>query len=68
MTQSPITNIYTLEDQIKDTIKVFGHRVTAKIYASQVPFTIYHFYAFGFLPRTVVKREGDKVRVIRCIV
>jgi len=67
MAQSTITNIYTLEEQIKDTIKVHGHRVTAKIYASRMPFTIYHFYALGFLPRTVVKKEGDKVRVIRRI-
>lgn len=63
-----ITNIYRLADQIKDTIAVHGHATTAKMFAKNIPFTIFHYFAFGVLPRTVLKIEAGKTRVIHTIV
>lgn len=48
---------YPLAEQIKDTIAVHGHAATAKMFAKKIPFTLFHFYAFGYLPRTRLIRE-----------
>lgn len=46
-----IKNVYTLTEQIKDNIAAFGHFEAAKIARKKIPFTLFHFFAFGYLPR-----------------
>lgn len=50
-----IKNVYTLTEQIKDNIKAFGHFEAAKIARKKIPFTLFHFFAFGYLPRVTVR-------------
>lgn len=45
---------YPLAEQIKDTIAVHGHGEAAKLYRKRIPFSLFHFYAFGFLPRAAL--------------
>jgi hypothetical protein len=44
-------NAFTLKEQIQSNIEAFGFYEAAKLLRKKVPFTLYHFFAFGYLPR-----------------
>lgn len=46
-----IQNVFSLTERIQDNIKAFGHFEAAKIMENKIPFSIYHYFAFGYLPR-----------------
>lgn len=47
-------NIFPLADQIKNNIETFGQFEAAKLKAKEIPFTLYHYLAFGYLPRKIL--------------
>ena len=51
-----IKNAYTLTEKIKSNIAVFGHFEAAKLMKKKILFTLYHYMAFGYLPRAVLNK------------
>ena len=47
--------IITKRELIQSDIEVHGHAFAAKRQAKKIPFTIFHFLAFGYLPRCTIK-------------
>lgn len=67
-----IKNVYTLSEQIKDNIAAFGHFHAAKIARKTIPFTLFHYFAFGYLPRITVRivpeQDYNKAGQIRVLI
>lgn len=43
--------LVTTKELIQSDIEVHGHTFAAKRYAKKMPFTLFHYFAFGYLPR-----------------
>lgn len=44
----------TMQELVRDTVQVHGHRWTAEHFKRRIPFTIFYWLVFGCLPRVLV--------------
>lgn len=62
------TNVYTRTEMIRDDIACHGAAWTAKRAAKGIPFTLFHWMAFGCLPRAklahVVCVNGQRILAV----